>query len=100
MAQLQCIVAEGQGPIQITWSFHGTADAAKTTQEGVNIMKLGGKSSVLMIDSVSASHAGNYTCRASNDAGIDEFTTSLIVNGGELIYRSFNCFDAALLIVE
>jgi len=85
MAELQCIIAFGQPPVQITWSFHGT-DSAKTTQEGVSIMKLGAKSSVLMIEAVKASHAGNYTCSASNDAGTVEFTTSLVVNGSGTSY--------------
>lgn len=81
--QLNCIISVGQPPIQITWSFHqnnGAQNSGKN-QEGVNIVKLGPKSSVLMIDSVKAHHAGNYVCRASNDAGTDEYSTTLVVNG-------------------
>jgi len=78
--QLQCSLASGDVPIQITWSFHGS-DTATTTQEGVSIMKLGSKSSVLMVDSLKSSHSGNYTCRASNSAGTDEYSATLVVNG-------------------
>jgi hypothetical protein len=84
-AQLNCIITVGQLPVQITWTFHGAADSAKVTQEGVTTMKLGAKSSVLMIDSVKASHAGNYSCKASNEAGNSEHTTSLVVNGRSII---------------
>lgn len=44
-------------------------------------MKLGPRSSVLMIDYVKATHAGSYSCSASNLAGTDEYTTVLVVNG-------------------
>jgi hypothetical protein len=44
-------------------------------------MKLGTKSSVLMIESVTSAHAGRYVCRASNEAGSDEYETTLVVNG-------------------
>lgn len=60
MAQLQCIVSLGDAPIQITWSFHGK-DSSTTKQTGVSTMKLGGRSSVLIIDSVSSLNVGTYT---------------------------------------
>lgn len=36
---------------------------------------------VLAIESVTADHAGNYTCIAENWAGKAEYTAPLIVNG-------------------
>ena len=79
--QLTCVVSSSADlPLQLTWSFHGT-DSAKLKQEGVSIMKLGAKSSVLIIESLQASHTGNYSCRASNAAGTDEYTTAVVVNG-------------------
>lgn len=77
--QLTCLVASGDLPVQLTWSFHGSEDKKK--REGVSIMKLGSKSSVLIIESLQAHHSGNYSCRASNGAGNDEYTTSIVVNG-------------------
>ncbi|ODN02698.1 Hemicentin-1 [Orchesella cincta] len=78
VAQVQCFVSVGEVPLQITWSFHSSQD--DKPQDGVTIMKLGPRSSVLMIDYVKASHAGSYSCRASNLAGTDEYTTTLVVN--------------------
>ena len=79
-AQVQCFVSEGDTPLQITWAFHGT-DMTTRTQSGVSTMKLGQKSSVLMIDSVTSEHAGNYTCTARNAAASANYTAELIVNG-------------------
>jgi len=47
----------------------------------VSIVKGGKKASILTIDSVHAGHAGNYTCKARNDADSAEYTAELIVNG-------------------
>lgn len=69
--------------MQLTWSFHGSEKAAGEKQ-GVSIMKLGSKSSVLIIESLQAHHSGNYSCRATNAAGTDEHTTSIVVNGTTL----------------
>ena len=80
IAQLQCIVATGDTPLQITWSFHGV-DSSTRNQAGVNVMKVGSKTSLLTIESVTSEHSGNYTCTAQNAAGIANYTTELIVNG-------------------
>lgn len=93
-AQVQCIVV-GDSP-QITWTFQGH-DANKTNREGVSIMKIGQKSSILSIEPVTASHAGNYSCRASNNAGIDEYTATLIVNGIVKSWRTVLLFNAVIL---
>lgn len=79
--QLTCLVATGDPPLQLTWSFHGAADSSKKNQEGVSFMKVGTKSSLLIIESLQAHHSGNYTCSAKNSAGTDEYTTSIVVNG-------------------
>lgn len=48
---------------------------------GIQISKMGSRSSVLTIDSVQGQHAGNYTCYGKNAAGVSNYTTTLIVNG-------------------
>lgn len=79
-AQVQCFVIEGDTPIQISWTFQGDTMTSRS-QSGVSTMKLGQKSSVLMIESVTSEHAGNYTCTARNAAGVTNYTAELVVNG-------------------
>ena len=80
MAQLNCIVATGDTPLHITWSFHGK-DSSTRSQAGVNVMKVGAKGSILSIESVTSDHSGNYTCTAKNSAGTANYTAELVVNG-------------------
>ena len=80
MAQLNCIVSQGDTPLKISWTFHGP-DSSTRTQSGVQVVKVGEKSSLLIIDSVTADHSGNYTCTARNVAGETNYTTEVIVNG-------------------
>lgn len=49
--------------------------------EDILIAKMGRRSSVLTIESVSARNAGNYTCQGSNVAGKASYTTQLRVIG-------------------
>ena len=79
LAQVTCIVNEGDTPLQITWAFHG--NSASATPAGVQTSKFGTKSSILMIESVTSEHSGNYTCTARNHAGVANYTAELIVNG-------------------
>jgi len=58
--QIQCFVTEGDLPIKITWAFHGPSSSVMK-DDGIKTMKVGEKSSMLMIDSVSFEHAGMYT---------------------------------------
>jgi len=58
--QVQCVVAEGDLPVQISWTFHGS-DSSLHTAPGVTTMKIGQKSNLLLIDSISFEHAGMHT---------------------------------------
>jgi hypothetical protein len=80
MVQLNCIVSSGDSPLQITWTFHGV-DTAKLKQTGVTTMKVGERSSLLIIDSVSSEHVGTYVCNAKNHAGNVSFAADLRVHG-------------------
>ncbi|XP_076265909.1 Down syndrome cell adhesion molecule 1 isoform X39 [Rhynchophorus ferrugineus] len=75
--QVQCFVSEGDLPLQITWQLNGEDfdDRLELTP-----IPVGKRSSILMFESVTASHAGNYTCRASNAAGSSSFSSELQVN--------------------
>ncbi|KAL7736494.1 hypothetical protein ACLKA6_019693 [Drosophila palustris] len=74
---VNCLIYLGDLPMDITWLFNGAHIQAYT---GVSIVKGGKKASILTIDSVHAGHAGNYTCKARNDADSAEYSAQLIVN--------------------
>jgi hypothetical protein len=48
---------------------------------GIYVLKIGSKTSILTIESVGAYHGGNYTCTATNAAGLSQFMAHLAVNG-------------------
>lgn len=76
-ASIQCSVTSGDFPIDIIWLLSG-----RPIDDGlVSIGKMGKRLSILNIDAVTARHAGNYTCLASNLAGAVDHSDVLIVNG-------------------
>jgi Immunoglobulin domain len=80
-AQINCIVIEGDLPIDISWTFHGRHSSGLSSSSGIETTKIGSRSSVLNIESVSAEHSGNFTCIARNSAGVRNSTTALHVYG-------------------
>lgn len=71
-----------------SWTLNG--QLIKNSND-VSIGKFGKKTSVLNIDYVSEKHAGNYSCLASNQAGITSYSSELIVNGSFIIiFSSFH----------
>ncbi|XP_071630084.1 Down syndrome cell adhesion molecule 1 isoform X11 [Temnothorax longispinosus] len=72
-----CTILKGDQPIQIEWAHNGQpishdfSDIAIVTSKRV---------SLLTIDAVTASHAGEYTCVATNAAGGTSYSASLAVN--------------------
>lgn len=75
---LSCVVSDGDLPLHIFWTFN---QQPLTIALDVSVAKLGKRSSVLTIESVSGQHAGNYSCHAENRAGNTSFTTELKVIG-------------------
>lgn len=87
-AQVTCLVSQGDSPLEISWSFQGT-ELLSTL--GVTTSKLGRLGSSLLIESASSIHRGNYTCTASNLAGVTNYTTEVEIHGiGHL-----NCLGSA-----
>lgn len=76
--QLVCYVGDGDTPLNIRWHFHGK-EVSHTM--GVSTMKLGTRSNILNIESTTHGHSGVYTCVASNEAGEDRASSTLIVHG-------------------
>ena len=77
-AQVSCIVAEGDEPLTISWSFHGSNI---TTDLGIVTSQVGNRITMLIIPSLGHKHSGKYTCIAQNTAGIVSRTVELKVNG-------------------
>lgn len=75
---VQCTVLSGDLPIMFSWMLNGKPI---TEDLKVNIAAFGKKVSVLNIDSIAGKHAGNYTCLATNVAGLSTFSTMLTVKG-------------------
>lgn len=75
---VQCTISKGDLPVDIYWLFN---DYAINEYHGVTTSKIGKKVNVLTIDSVNGNNAGNYTCRARNNAQTVEYSAALIVNG-------------------
>lgn len=76
--QLNCLVSKGDRPIKISWLL----DEEPLKEDlGVSKTQIGDRTSLLMISPVLGSHAGNYTCMASNAAGSVNHTVTVRVNG-------------------
>lgn len=76
--QVSCLVSKGDMPVEFSWLFNGVP---VSRDKSVNIMALGKKTSVLNIEYVDQSHIGNFTCVATNRAGIAMHSAELFVKG-------------------
>ena len=72
-----CTVVNGDTPLEITWALNGMP-IEEHHRISVTTTK---RNSLLSIDSASPSHAGTYTCVASNAAGAITYSAELTVNG-------------------
>ena len=75
---LVCSVVNGDPPFSFTWSLHGDI---VHTEPGLTTNQIGGRASMLSIDSIGHRHSGQYTCTVSNIAGQVSESTTLKVNG-------------------
>lgn len=76
--QLTCYVSKGDAPMTISWTLNGN----KILQHsGISMVPIGERTSLLIISSVQAEHAGQYTCTAANRAGQVTHNATLLVNG-------------------
>ncbi|XP_070134572.1 cell adhesion molecule Dscam1 isoform X22 [Drosophila bipectinata] len=73
---LHCSVPGGDLPLTIEWTLDGQEIPEES---GISTARVGRRGSVLTIEAVEASHAGNFTCHAHNSAGHQQFTTPLNV---------------------
>ncbi|XP_068973122.1 cell adhesion molecule Dscam1 isoform X47 [Bombus flavifrons] len=71
-----CTVVNGDSPLEISWALNGMP-IDESHRISVTTTK---RNSLLSIDSASPSHAGMYTCVASNAAGATSYSAELTVN--------------------
>lgn len=74
-----CTVLKGDFPIDIQWALNG--QPIGQDHSDITIVSTSKRVSLLTIDGLSARHAGEYTCTASNAAGGTSYSSSLAVNG-------------------
>ncbi|KAI9583340.1 hypothetical protein GQX74_005088 [Glossina fuscipes] len=77
MVSASCTVNKGDLPMDIYWTKNG---GRLYTNDGLVIMRHSPRLSVLSLESVRARHAGNYTCVATNNAGVTKQSSLLAVN--------------------
>lgn len=75
---IQCTIAGGDLPVQVSWMLD---DRPLEPYMEIVTQKQGKRINLLMIESVSDMHAGNYTCMAENSAGIAQHSSELVVIG-------------------
>lgn len=87
-ASTVCSVTKGDSPLSVWWTFKGEDEEFAynlTSNDGVMVTRNNQKVSMLSIEAIKARHRGNYTCFASNRAGISHQSSYLALNGSEFL---------------
>lgn len=66
----------------MAWALNGEPITSKN-HDDITVSSTGKRVSLMTIEAVSARHAGEYTCTASNAAGATSYSSTLAVNGTE-----------------
>ncbi|XP_017467259.1 PREDICTED: Down syndrome cell adhesion molecule-like protein Dscam2 isoform X43 [Rhagoletis zephyria] len=77
-AGVQCMIQKGDTPITIKWTLNSRPII--NGEEGITILKLSPKTSVLNIAAVEQYHRGLFKCIAENKAGSSFYASELNVN--------------------
>ena len=86
-----CSITKGDLPLTVWWTLQDSVNSLEynlTSNDGVIISRSSQKFSVLSIEAVKARHRGNYTCYASNKAGVTQHSAYLEINGDFYVYFS------------
>ncbi|XP_065168013.1 cell adhesion molecule Dscam1 isoform X4 [Atheta coriaria] len=78
-AAITCVIMEGDLPITFRWERNGKP-VSNNVVLGTVVRRIDEFSSSLIIEQVSSTHSGNYTCIASNVAGAERYGVPLTVN--------------------
>lgn len=76
-AAISCQILEGDLPVSFKWDRNGKQILGTGNEV---IRRLDEYSTSLVIEKISSDYSGNYTCSASNVAGVEKFTVPLTVN--------------------
>ena len=84
-----CSITKGDLPLLVWWTLKNSLSNIEynlTSNDGVIISRNSQKFSVLSIEAVKARHMGNYTCHASNKAGVIQHSAYLEINGDFFLF--------------
>lgn len=90
------MIIKGDLPINIRWTLNEVPIVSG--ENGITVVKLSAKTSVLNMAAVETEHRGIVKCIAENLAGAAEYSSELRVNGthkrfkSTLIYLEFNLY--------
>lgn len=84
-ASITCSVIKGDTPLNVKWLKNGVLI---DPSQRISITQVDQYNSILVIEHLSASHSGNYSCVVSNPAAEVESTQALLVNGKETRFES------------
>lgn len=90
VVSVMCTVVEGDNPLSLKWTLNG--GVINNGENGVTLVPIGDKNIILTVASVGAENVGNYSCSANNSAGFDSKSSSLNVNGDNLV-KPVMCFE-------
>ncbi|KAG8244652.1 hypothetical protein J6590_017597 [Homalodisca vitripennis] len=82
-ALVQCAVTTGDLPLNITWKYpgdHQVTSVRDSQRPKVTVTRMADRAVMLSIDVLTADHAGNYTCVATNAASTTSYTAELHIN--------------------
>nr|AWV54571.1 sDscam-b2 [Tetranychus urticae] len=75
-----CQSLAGSPPLLITWF----KDGQQMNESASTRIRTNEDSSILIMESISSSHSGNYTCKISNRYGHDSYSSELLIEGPPL----------------
>lgn len=78
-AGITCQVVEGDLPINFRWEK--STPTGRSVELGAVTRRIDEYTSALIIEKITPSHSGNYTCVAQNNAGEERLTVPVTVNG-------------------
>ncbi len=100
-----CTVTEGDLPLQVEWwkdglqiggghhdssSAAGSVSIVKFASQGVQVRRIDEYTSLLAISFLETTHAGNYSCVASNSVASFSRSATLTIRGEFMILRALN----------